>query len=118
MKYMVLMFTEPGATMTDDQLDQVMRRHEALRTELAASGELLNGAGLLLPDKTTTVRLQDATAVAMSGPVVDGEEAVTAYYVVECADHARAVAIAEQTLDFHVVAAEVRAIHDSTGFPD
>jgi hypothetical protein len=39
--------------------DAVGRKHEALRTELIESGELLNGAGLAYPADTTTMRLAD-----------------------------------------------------------
>jgi hypothetical protein len=51
----------------------------------------------------------------VSRPLHETPLHVTAYYVVECASPERAQTIAERVLDFHVVAVEVRAIHDTYG---
>lgn len=118
MKFMVLMYSRPAETkaMSGADLEVVLRKHEALRAELTASGELLNGAGLTFPEDTTTVRFDsDGAPLAVEGSISIGEEHMTAYYVLECADRERAVAIAERLLDSHVTAVEVRSIHDSTG---
>jgi hypothetical protein len=102
--------------MSSADLEVVLSKHEALRAELSETGELLNGAGLTFPEDTTTIRLDhDGTPAAAEGSIAIGEEHVTAYYVFECADRDRAVAIAERLLDSHVTAVEVREIHDSTG---
>jgi hypothetical protein len=53
--------------------------------------------------------------VASDGPLADAELNMSAYYVVDCEDQARAAAIAARLLDFHVTAVEVRRIHDSNG---
>ncbi len=46
-KYAVLMFSDPDRTraMPEDELDEILRKHDALREELTRSDELLNGAG-------------------------------------------------------------------------
>jgi hypothetical protein len=115
MIYMVLMYADPAETraMSAADLDAVMRKHEALRTELTESGELLNVAGLAFPEDTRTLRLQDGGAA--DGPLIDAKEHLTAYYVVDCKDRDRALSIAEHLLDSHVTAVEVREIHDSVG---
>ena len=114
---MLLMYTDPAESkaMTEDELATILRKHEALRTELTESKELLNGAGLVYPEDTTTLRLVDDTAVASAGPLIEAELNMSAYYVVECQDLARATAIAATLLDFHVTAVEVRMIHNSNG---
>ena len=120
MRYMVLMYSKPAETkvMPGSDLETIMHKHEKLRTELTESGELLNGAGLVFPESTTNLRWRDsAPATAVDGPLVDGDEHMTAYYVFDCADRERALALAERLLDFHVTAVEVREIHDSVGFP-
>lgn len=60
MRYMVLMYSDPAATeaMSASDRDAVARKHQALRTELTESGELLNGAGLAYPAGTRTMRLR------------------------------------------------------------
>ena len=120
MKYMVLMYADPAATqaMTAEQRADVFRRHEALHKDLEGSGELLNGAGLGYPRDTTTLRWHADGSTAAGGPFVETTEQLTAYYVIECASPERARAVAERVLDFHVVAVEVRPIHDVFGMGD
>lgn len=118
MKFMVLMYADPAATaaMTAEQRRDVFARHQALHEELGATGELLNGAGLAFPKDTTTLVWEpEGEARASSGPFAPGSEHVTAYYVLECENTDRAREIAERVLDFHVVAVEVRPIHDWFG---
>jgi hypothetical protein len=112
------MYADPSATaaMTADQRADVFARHEALHRDLAETGELLNGAGLAFPTDTTTMRWRPDQAPAVDdGPFAAAEEHVTAYYVVECESPERAREIATRVLDFHVVAVEVRPIHDFFG---
>jgi hypothetical protein len=120
MKYMVLMYADPAATeaMTADERAEVFRRHEALHQDLAGSGEMLNGAGLAYPKDTTTIRWNGDGSAAADGPLTDATQQLTAYYVIDCASPERARAIAERVLDFHVVAVEVRAVHDSFGMSE
>ena len=118
MKYAVLMFSEPAHTkaMSEDELAEILDKHEVLRNELTRSGELLNGAGLAYPEDTTVLRLEGDGVVARRGPLLSADEHVTAYYVIECESHDRAREIAGRTLDHHVTAVELREIHDTAGF--
>ncbi|WP_194921840.1 YciI family protein [Catenulispora rubra] len=118
MKFMVLMYADPATTaaMTPTERAEVFARHEALHQDLQATGEMLNGAGLAFPTDTTTLRWQpDAAPTATDGPFAKATEHVTAYYVVECENAERAKELATRVLDFHVVAVEVRPIHDWFG---
>ena len=119
-KYMILMYADPAATeaMSAAERAEVAHRHEALHQDLAGSGEMLNGAGLAYPKDTTTIRWCADGSTPTDGPFVGAAEQLTAYYVVDCASPERARAIAERVLDFHVVAVEVRPIHDSFGMGD
>ena len=123
MKFMVLMYADPAATaaMTPQGRADVFARHEGLHRDLADGGELRNGAGIALPQDTVTLRWQrEAAPEVGSGPLIEPESGahLTAYYVVECASLERAREIAERVLDFHVVAVEVRPIHDSFGMEE
>lgn len=121
MKFMVLMYADPATTaaMTPEQRADVFARHEALHADLAGTGEMLNGAGLAFPADTTTMRWSRDTPPAVAeGPLAAAVEHVTAYYVLECESAERAREIAARVLDFHVVAVEVRPIHDWFGMGD
>lgn len=117
MKYMVLMYSDPAATEAMSALDrgEIARKHQALRDDLAGSGEMLNGAGLADPEDTTTIRWRTDRPATIDGPFTKTAEQLTAYYVINCASPERAQAIARRVLDFHVTAVEVRLIHDSFG---
>jgi hypothetical protein len=111
------MYADPARTvaMTTAELAQVGAKHEELCAELLATGELRNGCGLAYPAETRTLRWQGGPS---DGPFLAGVEQLTAYYVLDCVDAARAEAIAARLLDFHVTAVEVRGVHDSIGFAD
>jgi|GEM_PF-3091235 hypothetical protein len=120
---MVLMYADPAATaaMTPEERADVFARHEALHADLAGTGEMLNGAGLAFPADTTTLRWSPDPATpptAAEGPLAAAVEHVTAYYVLECESAERAREIAARVLDFHVVAVEVRPVHDWFGMGD
>jgi hypothetical protein len=118
MKYALLMYTNPADSreLSRADLDRIGAKHEALRNDLGASGELLNGAGLVLPDETVLLRLEGDEVKSQAGPfAAEAAEHVTAYYVVECADEDRARESGAHLLDDHVLTVEVRRIHDFTG---
>jgi hypothetical protein len=111
MKYVALMYADSGRTkaITAEERAEIAGKHDALGAELIASGELQNGAGLVYPEETTTLRWGRP---AVAGPLAMGAEQFTAYYVLECDTADRANEIAARLLDFHVTAVEVRAVHD------
>jgi hypothetical protein len=114
--YALLMYADPAYTqaMSEEAIAVVARKHAALRAELEAADELRGGAGLVLPHETTVVRLGSDGVVTSQGPLVAGTaEHLTAYYEVECATAERAREIAAHILDDHVIAVEVRRIHDT-----
>jgi hypothetical protein len=115
MKYMILMYSDPAETKRMSALnrDVISQKHQALRTELAASGELLGGAELAYPEDSRTIQLQDGIAVRRLGPFAIADRQLTAYYMIDCEGRDRALSLAELILDFHVPAVEVRPVHDS-----
>jgi len=68
-----------------------MRRTVA---ELTASGELVEVRGLAMPETARIVRAADGGPVVTGGPFPDSKEFLFGWWLVDCADEARAVAIA------------------------
>ena len=118
MKYAILMYAAPAHTrgMSESELDVVARKHAKLRDELTESGELAGGAGLVLPEETTVLRLGTDQPLAGTGPLFgrgDDEEHLSAYYEVDCRTLDRAEEIGAYVLDHHVTSVEIRRIHDT-----
>jgi len=61
------------------------------------------------------IRLRGDVPITTEGPLVEAEDRLAAYYILDCESHEWALSIAERTLDSHVTAVEVRQIHDSFG---
>jgi hypothetical protein len=117
MKFALLMYTDPAHTeaMSEEAVEVVLRKHAALREELEPSGELVGGAGMNLPKETTWLRLEGDEATVGTGPLItDSVDQLSAYYELECETLERAREIAARILDDHVVAVELRGIHNTT----
>jgi hypothetical protein len=116
-KFALMMHTHPAESkaLSDEEVKAIVAKHSELVEQLEASGEIINGAGLRLPEDTTTIRLVDGKPASSTGPVAGGGEHVTAYYLLETSDRERAEEIAASILSSHVTAVEVREVHDSTG---
>lgn len=113
MKFMLLMYADPNQTkaMTSSDRDIIARKHAALVTRLTESGELLGGEGLDYPWTTITLHWQQGHPTVTDGPMLEVREHLTAYYVVNCENVDQACELANELLDFHVTAVEVRPIH-------
>ena len=113
MKYMLLMYADPNATkaMAASERDEVAAKHKALVDKLTQSGELLSGEGLDYAWNAVTVRWNQGSPQTSDKPFNDGEQQLTAYYVVDCASRERALELARELVDFHVTAVEVRQVH-------
>jgi hypothetical protein len=120
MRYATLMYTVPEHTeaMSDADLAVVAAKHDAIRKELTASGELVGGSALAVPSETVVLRLAGGgSAVATAGPLaVDAVEHLSAYYEIDCDTVERAHEIAVRLLDDHVTTVELRRIHDAVDF--
>jgi hypothetical protein len=116
-KFALMMYTDPAHTkaMSDEEVKAIVATHGEIVSKLEDSGEIVNGAGLNLPEDTTTLRLFEGKPVSSTGPVARDDEQVTAYYLLETADRERAEEIGASILSSHVTAVEVREVHDSTG---
>ncbi len=68
-----------------------MRRAVA---DLTATGELVEARGLAAPETARIVRAADGAPAVTGGPFPDRKEFLFGWWIVDCADEARAVEIA------------------------
>lgn len=111
------MYTDPDetATLSAAERTAILQRHESFGTETIGSGELRGAAAFEYPAKTRTIRLGAAGQgpVTTDGTLTAEPEQITGFYILECESLERAEQLASGLVDAHVVAVEVRLIHDA-----
>lgn len=119
MKYLLAMYTIPGLweSMSQSDQDAVLQKHSELVEELIKAGEMVSGAGLAYAAETTTVLRQNGTRTVKDGPYYPGTaEHPNSFYLLDCQNLERAIAIAQRILDPqdpHTIAVEIRPVVDS-----
>ena len=111
---MLLMYTNPEDTlkMSKQEIQEIELKHKMLLNDLKQKNQILSGSGLLLPNDTKTIHVND-DAIDGPLPVVDPRKQMTGYYIVECKTEQEALGVARAILDYHVTDIEVRGIHNT-----
>ena len=112
MKYMIMMFGGPGATMQNRTPEWITGMHELmtkLDTELKEAGEVVAGHGLVDPSQAKTVRFHNGAPVPTDGPFAEVKESLAGYWIVEVSEE-RAIEIASQVVAYTEYPMEVRRI--------
>jgi len=83
------------ASMSSDERNVLVERHLAFRAELAANAQVIDGRELYPAHTAVTTRPLPDAPTSPSPPVAGPSEVFTGYHLIECADEATAVALAE-----------------------
>lgn len=86
--------TGDGPTWSRADIEAMVEYMRSEDTRLYDSGELVLDAGLAPPAASTTVRTDGDQVHTTDGPHQDAAEVLAGFWVIDCADHDRAVAIA------------------------
>ena len=111
MKFMITIYDndDSEAAYTGEFREEHRRIHAAVQDELKASGEFVDTHELSVTD-ATVVRVHDGTPTITDGPFTEGRELVGGYYIVDCANTERALAIASRFIEARFAPIEVRAL--------
>ena len=117
MKYMVLIYSNPGAFEALPQEDREWMEGDAnaFFKELTESGEFVGGSALADPSQSRTVRVREGVAAVTDGPFAEAKEQLAGYYVIDCEGVERATEIAGRDPAARFWAVEVRPVMDSAG---
>lgn len=116
MKFLILMYAEPGAWPPEDHRLALQESIE-LCHELHGRGQYL-GASPLQPASTArTVRLKDGQVHVTDGPFAETKETLGGYFLVDVPSFEDAVALAARIPGTRRGTAEVRPILEVTGLP-
>jgi hypothetical protein len=115
MKYLLLIYHNPGTrqiweALSDDQRAEGLGAYRALNEELAGTGELIVTEALADPPLAKRVTVRDGQTVTSDGPFAEAKEQLAGFYLVDCEDMDRAVAIAARIPEAPVAQIEVRPI--------
>ena len=120
MKYLLLIYHNPGTrqiweTMSDEQRAEGPAAYRALNEELAASGELIVTEALADPPLAKRVTVRDGQTLTSDGPFAEAKEQLAGFYLLECEDIERAVAIAARIPEAPVAQIEVWPVMTYSG---
>jgi hypothetical protein len=116
-KFLLLIYMNPTAweSLTQEERDAVLSGHADYQKMLTETGEMVVTHALGEPEKSSVVRVRDGMLSETDGPYVESKEYMAGYYLIECADQARANQIAGMMPDAKFNAVEVRPIVFSSG---
>jgi hypothetical protein len=119
MKYMVLIYENPGTRETFFNDEQLMAAMNAYVDGLTESGEYVGGEGLADPSTARVVRIQNGVPAVTDGPFMEAKEYFGGYMIVDCDGIERATEIAGQFPPSPLGGAlEIRPLMDGGGSED
>jgi hypothetical protein len=116
-KYLILIYSNPESramweTFPPEQRAQGLAAYEALDKDLAESGEMIVSEPLDDPAKGKRVHVTEGRTLTTDGPFAEVKEYLVGFYLVDCADMDRAVAIAAKVPEAFMGLVEVRPVTD------
>jgi hypothetical protein len=83
MKYMLLIYSEPGTEGTDAEQQAAMGEWFAFTQRIVESGELVAGDPLQGIETASTVTVRSGETVITDGPFAETKEILGGYYIVD-----------------------------------
>jgi hypothetical protein len=114
-KYLIMVYANPSTAAYFEGLSEAAKRdaargHATIQEALTASGEFITAASLQGPATAKLVDLRGGGQVVTDGPFAEVKEHLAGFYLVDCADQARAVEIGAMVAAADAGWAEVRPI--------
>jgi hypothetical protein len=96
MKYMLLIYENPGTREAFFSDEKLMAEMDAYVDDLRASGEYIDGQGLADPSTARVVRFQSDVPAVTDGPFMEAKEYFGGYMILDCDGIERATEIARR----------------------
>lgn len=111
MKFMITIYDndDSEAAYTGEFREEHQRIHGQVQQELKASGEFVDSHELGVAE-AKVIRVRDGAATITDGPFTEGREVIGGYYIVDCVNLDRAIAIASRFIEARFAPIEVRAL--------
>ncbi|AEV85118.1 hypothetical protein ACWT_4094 [Actinoplanes sp. SE50] len=119
MKFLISLYINPAVleALTDEEKGAIGDGHGRFMETLKESGELITTQALVDPSQAVVVSVRDGQTVVTDGPFAEAKEFLGGFYLVDCADRARAVELAARIPDAAIdgLAVEVRQVMFADG---
>ena len=117
MKYMILLYAEPGAWPPEDHR-VALQESIQLCHQLHAQGQYLGASPLQAADTARCVRVREGKSLVVDGPYAETKEQLGGYFLVDVASMDEAVAIAARIPGARRGTAEIRPVLEVQGLPE
>jgi hypothetical protein len=115
MKYLMLIYENPGTRETFFGDKELMGQVEAIMDELTESGEFVSGEALADPSNARAIRVHDGVPAVTDGPFAEAKEHLGGFMIVDCESLDRALEIAKRFPHIGTGGMEVRPLMDGAG---
>lgn len=112
MRYLVLIHLNESQldAMPEAEMSDLNARHVALNRELRESGHWVEADALAPVAATRQVRVRGGRTTVLDGPYAEAKEHIAGFYLIEAADMAAAIGIAERIPSAPLGTIEVREV--------
>jgi hypothetical protein len=119
MKYMLLIYENPGTREAFFADDKLMAEMNAYVDGLTESGEYIDGQGLADPSTARVVRIRSGVPAVTDGPFMEAKEYFGGYMIIDCDGMERATEITRRFPAAALGGAmEIRPLMDGGGSED
>jgi len=100
-KFLLTMHMNPAVWegLSEETRQEVMDGHGDFIAKIRASGELINTQALGMPQDSAVVRVRGGVPAVTDGPYAESKEFLAGFYLVECENRERALAVAAMIPD-------------------
>ncbi|MFJ3220185.1 YciI family protein [Kitasatospora sp. NPDC086801] len=114
MKFLISLHINPAVmdALTDEEKAAIGHGHGEFIEALKASGELITTQALVDPAQAAVVTVRHGQPVVTDGPFLEAKEYLGGFYLVDCEDRERAIALAARIPDTAIegLGVEVRQV--------
>jgi hypothetical protein len=119
MQFLISLHINPAVldALTDEEKAALGEGHAAFIEALKTSGELITTQALVDPSQAAVVSVRNGQPVVTDGPFLESKEYLGGFYLIDCEDRERAIALAAQIPDAAIagLGVEVRQVMFADG---
>lgn len=118
MKYMLLIYFEENAGLSEREREECYRESTQLAQELHSNGQFLGANPLQATAMATSIRVREGKRLVTDGPFAETREQLGGYFLIDAANLDEAISIAARIPMARKGTVEVRPVIEIPGLPE